>query len=172
MECKNNFYQSLWIEIGLSYVLCFLQWLSVTCTLQQFFPISKTTSIKCAHDNNGAGAEFPESLFQCQFSEYRSFSFIFTWLVDKQKLRSETYKIIWSIFSFVSLTGNVLMLQIYKQCTTTIPWMPEVSSLTSGEERLRQSSLFSAQIQSHCHLFLQSRDLTVGIWSVSWKHIC
>ena len=67
-------------------------------------------------------AEFPEPLFLCQFSEYPSCSFIFTWLVDKQKLRSETYKIAWSAFSFVSITGNVLKLQIYKQCTTTTTW--------------------------------------------------
>ena len=39
--------------------------------------------------------------------------------LDKQKLRSKTYKIVGSPFSFVSLTGNVLKLQIYKLCTTT-----------------------------------------------------
>ena len=37
------------------------------------------------------------------FSEYPSCSFIFTWLVDKQA----------SAFSFVTLMGNVLKLQIY-----------------------------------------------------------
>ena len=102
-----------------------LQWLSVTRALQRFFSISKTafwwTSIKCIHDNNGERSYW-NHYFNVNMSEYPSCSFIFTWLVDKQKLRSKTYKIVGSAFSFVSLTGNVLKLQIYKQCATTTTW--------------------------------------------------
>ena len=98
-------------------LITILQRLSVARALQQFFPSSKTsfwwTSIKCIHDNNGERRFRNHSVFQCQFSEYPSCSFIFTWLVDKQKLRSKTYKIVWSAFSFVSLIGSVLKLQIY-----------------------------------------------------------
>ena len=64
-----------------------------------------------------------------------------------------------------------------------LPWMPEVFSLANGEERqsewclsardlwLRQLSLLSAPIQSRCQLFLQSQDLTLGIWLVGWKNV-
>ena len=90
-----------------------------------FFAISKTTfwwmSIKCIHDNNGERS-FWNHYFNVNSQSIRVALSSVTWLVDKQKLRNKTYKIVWSTFSFVSLTGNVLKLQIYKQCTTTTTW--------------------------------------------------
>ena len=55
------------------------------------------------------------------FAAHLSSSFIFTRLVDKQKLfwfklRSKSSEL--CTFSFISLTGNDLKLQIYKQGTT------------------------------------------------------
>ena len=90
-----------------------------------FFPISKTTfwwrSIKCIHDNNGERS-YRNHYFNVNSQSIRVARSSVTWLVDKQKLRSKTYKIVESAFSFVSLTGNVLKLEMYKQCTTTWDW--------------------------------------------------
>ena len=70
------------------------------------------------------GAEFPEPyLFYVNSQSIRvALSSSLDSSITEQKLRSETYKIAWSAFSFVSLTGNVLKLQIYKQCTATTTW--------------------------------------------------
>ena len=69
------------------------------------------------------------------------------------------------------------------QSTVFLPWMPEVFSLASSKERqskkcwsardlwFRQLSLLSAPIQSRCRLFLQSQNLTLGIWLVGWKNV-
>ena len=103
-----------------------LQRLSVTQALQRFFSHFENcilVDVNQIYPWQKQRVEFPGPLFQCQFSAYPSCSFIFTWLVDKQKLRSKTYKIVWSAFSLVLLTaGNVLKLQIYKQWTTTTTW--------------------------------------------------
>ena len=103
-------------------MLHYLQRLSVTCALQRFFPISKTafwwTSIKCIHDNNG------ERSFQNHYFNVNSQSIrvSLSSLLDSSINRNWEVRLIKSLeapFSFVSLTGNVLKLQIYKQCTTT-----------------------------------------------------
>ena len=105
-----------------------LQRLSVTHALQRFKTFQKLrfgglqSNVSMTITASGVSRNTISMSCINQFSEYASCSFIFTLLVDKKKLRSKTYKIVWSAFSFVSLTGNVLKLQIYKQCTTTATW--------------------------------------------------
>ena len=70
--------------------------------------------------------EFPESKrgHLCFYVNSQSIWVALSSLLDSSinSLRSETYKIAWSAFTFVSFTGNVLKLQIYKQCTATTTW--------------------------------------------------
>ena len=86
-----------------------------------FSSISKTmfcwTSIKGIHDNNDERS-FRKHYFKVNSQSIRvALSSSLDSLINRDL--EDRHEIVWSAFSFVSLTGNVLKLQIYKQCTTT-----------------------------------------------------
>ena len=142
LQCSQCLRKTFIIKFGTYYLFIKLAWrfqlqLARACVLQRlsvthaphppppplttFFPISKTafwwTSNKCILDNYG------ERNFQNHYFNVHSQSIrvALSSLLDSSINRNWELRLIKSLgapFSFVSVTGNVLKLKIYKQCTT------------------------------------------------------
>ena len=113
---RFHMYTELWLWLLIPYIsltsLLYYSGYQSHVPSNNVFPTLKTmfwwTSIICIHDNNG------KQSFQNHYCSVHCRSIRFALPSSPwQKLIRKTNKIVWSAFSFISLMGTVLKLQIY-----------------------------------------------------------